>query len=100
MTLTNDFISNASIPFSLDPGQSFPATSFFDIFVDLNFNAYGTYSGSATLLGGADGAQDTLATKDFQVVVAPMATPEPSSFLLFATGVTGFAGALRRKIRR
>jgi hypothetical protein len=35
----------------------------------------------------------------FQVVVTPAATPEPGSLILLGTGVLGFCGVLRRRMR-
>jgi PEP-CTERM motif len=53
------------------------------------------YAGSFELLGGADGnATDTLATADFNVQV----TPEPSSFLLFGSGLLALGLLTGRKL--
>jgi len=35
----------------------------------------------------------------FQRPTSPMSTPEPGSLLLLSTGLIGFAGLIRRKLR-
>jgi hypothetical protein len=40
------------------------------------------------------------ATASSPIVIAPSATPEPSSFVLLGTGVAGVAGAVRRRLRK
>jgi hypothetical protein len=86
-----DFIFNA--PFFLSPGQS--AT--FDIFtlsLPLGIPVDVTYFGSFTILGGVDGgASDGLGSQDFSATV----TPEPSSFMLLGSGITGLIAVVRRK---
>jgi hypothetical protein len=53
------------------------------------------YTGSFTILGGADNsAGDPLATVNFDIQV----TPEPSSLVLLLTGMAGLAGTLRRRL--
>ncbi len=90
----NDF------PLSLDPGDSFSGT-LFSIGLPSNLAA-GLYTGSFTIVGGADGdAQDTLASVDWQVNVAPTAStvPEPESLMLLVAGLPGVALLVQRKWR-
>ena len=84
-----DFLLNA--PFFLDPGTS----STFDAFTVTGppGTTPGDYVGSFTISGGADGnASDNLGTVDFTTEV----TPEPSSFLLFGSGLAGVFATIRR----
>ena len=63
----------------------------------------GAYLGSFSILGGSDGdATDILGTVDFEidnVSSGPAIVPEPSTLLLFGTGLTAVAGGCRRKWR-
>ena len=87
-----DFFAN--FPFTLNTTDSFTG----DLFT-LNIPAGaapGTYYGSFSLLGGADGgSSDLLGTVNYSVTV----TPEPSSFLLFGTGLSALVGVVRSKRR-
>jgi hypothetical protein len=78
-----------SFPFSLDPGESFTGELFaVTLPSDL---APGSYSGFFEILGGSDAsALNTIGTVNFTV---DQPVPEPSSWLLLATGVAflGFA---------
>jgi hypothetical protein len=89
-----------TFPLSLDPGDSFSGT-LFSIALPSNLAA-GLYTGSFEILGGADGAFDTLGSVDFQVNVAPTAStvPEPESLMLLAAGLPGVALLVRKKCRR
>jgi hypothetical protein len=86
----SDFFADA--PFFLSPGDS----DTFDLFtVSVSAGTTpGNYSGFFTALGGATGlSSDVLGTVEFTTVV----TPEPSNFLLLATGLAGTLTTFRRK---
>jgi hypothetical protein len=90
----------ASFPLSLDPGDSFSGELFsFALPSDL---PAGQYIGSFEILGGADGAFDTLSTVNFQVNVGPTvsAVPEPESLMLLAAGLPGIAFMVQKKWQR
>jgi|CZKF01.1.fsa_nt_gi hypothetical protein len=83
----------------LNPGDSYTGVLFnVDIPSD---TSPGAYMGSFFILGeidpvgtGNSGATNTLASADFDITV----TPEPSSYLLFGTGLAVLAGAFRRRL--
>jgi hypothetical protein len=84
--------------FSLAPGASYTGELF--TLTLLNGLTPGNYSGTFDLLGGTDiFAFDTLASTTFQAnVLSPDAvTPEPSSFLLLATGMLAAAVVVMRR---
>jgi hypothetical protein len=71
-----------NFPLSLDPGDDFSGT-LFTVALPSNLPV-GTYSGFFEIFGGTTGgAQDPLATVDFQV----SAVPEPGTWVLLATGL-------------
>ncbi len=89
---------NANFPFFLNPGDSFTG-EILDITLPAG-SAVGNYLGSLTLDGGAtDISNDVLGTVDFTVSVTSAATvtPEPSTWLLMATGALGMTALLRRR---
>jgi hypothetical protein len=98
---TNDQFFN-TVPISLapsgQPGDSSGDIELFDVTVsDPLLDSAGTYSGTYTLFGGADGnAQDNLSSASFSVTT----TPEPASIYLLLTGVPAALVSLRKQRRK
>lgn len=84
-------------PLWLDPSSSSGDFEMFTVFIQLG-TPLGLYSGSFEILGGIDptGDQDEVGTANFDVEV--YATPEPGSYLLFATGLLALGFLARRKL--
>ena len=80
---------------SPDPSYTYYAADLFDYTISDPTTPAGTYLGVYTIY---DQNYVELGTQDFSIVVTSP-TPEPSSLLLLVTGLTGLAGAVRRKIR-
>jgi len=94
------FFANA--PLYLDPGQSSGIFALFDVDLPANLTD-GIYSGVFSILGGPDGGTNTdfddLADANFSVeVTSPVATPEPSAFLLLGTGLISLV-FLRKRLK-
>jgi hypothetical protein len=87
----------ADSPSFLSPGDSYSGP-FIDITADETISS-GSYSGTYTIQGGADGDTfDDIATVDFTVDVGSTSTtPEPSPFLLMATGLAMIAVVRMRR---
>ena len=90
------FVNN--FPLFIDPGTSFNGLLFTVSIPD--GTPAGPYLGSFSILGGPDGdTLNTLDTANFEVDVAsPSAVPEPGTFLLLVTGLSGVTTVVRRKI--
>jgi hypothetical protein len=92
-----------NFPYPMSPGMSVDDV-IFNIGLPGN-EPLGSYLGSFSILGGADGgAQDTLGTVDFEIDnvptgVGPSIVPEPSTLLLFGTGLSAMLGGCKRKWR-
>lgn len=94
-------------PISLAPegqaGASSGDIELFDIAVSNPLlDAAGVFSGSYSLIGGADGgsdtAQDVLGTANFTVTTVAQ-TPEPSSLYLLLSGMLALAALARKGVR-
>jgi hypothetical protein len=89
---TTDFFNNA--PFSLDPLESSGVFDLFTVFIP-DGTSLGAYDGIFEILGGGPAdSTDVAGFADFEVDV----TPEPSSFLLLATGLLALTAIARRKL--
>lgn len=97
-TTTDQFFT--TVPISLDAGESSGDIELFDVTVsDPLADAAGTYSGTYTLFGGADGnAQDSLGSTDFSVTTTNP-VPEPGSIGLVLSGVAAAWLPISRKLR-
>jgi hypothetical protein len=93
----------------LNPGDSY-TNVLFNVDIPLGTSP-GTYFGSFIILGEIDpvgtdngGATNTLASANFDIKVTGDLTggvaPEPSSYLLFGTGIIVLAGTFRRRLIR
>ncbi len=91
---------------NLNTGIAFDGTDFFtsDIYQGLlnEYDANGTFLKSITLTGAPSGYSPLIEdlSADYNQVLPPPTnvTPEPSSLLLFGSGVLGIAGVLRRRM--
>jgi hypothetical protein len=89
----------STVPISLGGGLSSGDIELFDFSLSNPFtDALGSYEGSYTLIGGADGnAQDVLATENFSVTA--QAAPEPGYYGVLALGISGLLIAVRHRRR-
>lgn len=93
--VTSDLINTANTT-----GIAFDGTDFFVSNLSGSLGEYtesGTFVKTIPLGGGVFDVEDL--SVDYNLVIPPTNTPEPSTFLLLGTGVLGMAGVIRRKLR-
>jgi hypothetical protein len=93
-SITDDF---GNTPFSIDAGQTSTDIELFDVTINNPFtDGSGTFAGTYVIFGGADGgAQDVLV--DPAASFSTTVTPEPGTYMLLLTGISGIALIRRRK---
>lgn len=85
----------SDFPLSLDPGDSFSGL-LFTLTLPANTPA-GTYNGTFSILGGPNSSSNqAIGTATFSATIPPP-VPEPSSFLLLATGLASVFTLHRKK---
>ena len=90
----------STVPAFLAPGALAGPGPFFNVMVAIAV-APGSYTGSFSVLGGADdAAQDILATQEFVINVLPaggVPIPEPATCLLMVAGLAGIVACRRSR---
>jgi hypothetical protein len=90
---------NTNVPLSLGPGDTTGVIELFTITTPPYGPGSNSYGGTYDIFGGGDSqTSDLLASENLDINVT--STPEPSSLLLFLTGLAGLAGTLRRRLIR
>ena len=94
LTLNDEFFY-ANAPLSLDPGGSSGDFELLTVTIPLG-TPVGLYTGYFQIDGGGGSSDDyLLGSADFDIDVV---VPEPSSYLLFGTGLAVLAGIIRRRL--
>jgi hypothetical protein len=92
LTVNSEFNDNA--PLFLLPGDSSGDFELFTVTIPLG-TPVGLYAGYVQIKGGGGSSDDyVLGSADFDINVVP----EPSSYLLFGTGLAVLAGIFRRRL--
>lgn len=93
-SLLDDSPFVTGFPLSLDPGKSYTGLLFTAIAPGYVQGANNSYTGAFVIQGGGDDSTfDNLGSANFDVNV----TPEPSTFMLFGTGLLALAVFLSRR---
>jgi hypothetical protein len=99
LTLNDEF--NVNAPLSLDPGGSSVDFELLTVTIPLG-TPVDLYTGYFQIYGGGGSSEDyLLGSADFDINVTPepsSVVPEPSSYLLFGTGLAVLAGIFRRRL--